>query len=114
MQSNLERELQEELQIVPKEFANIGVVREVFRNEQGEKVGDGVFFVIVVTKWEGEPAEKSEEGEYFWCDIDKIMSLEKIFRTGFERGLPKLKEYLQNPKKFSSYIFENDFDNLGF
>jgi ADP-ribose pyrophosphatase YjhB (NUDIX family) len=114
LKENLARELDEELKIVPTQFKNIGVVRETFLNEMGEKVNDGVFFVFAVTKWEGTPAEKSEEGEYYWHDIDNILNLKKIFRLGFERGLPYLEKYLKEPESFSQYILENGEDKLGF
>ncbi len=112
LEDNLKRELMEELNIVPTEFKNTGVFREVFYNEEKEKVGDGVFFIIVVTKWYGVPNETSEEGEYYWCEIDKILDQEKIFRKGFELGLPKLKEYLKDKENFKPYIVENLGESL--
>jgi ADP-ribose pyrophosphatase YjhB (NUDIX family) len=114
LEENLKRELDEELGIVPLEYTNIGVAREIFRDELGEKVGDGVFFIFVVTKWRGVPAESSIEGEYFWCDIDEILNLDKIFRSGFENGLPKIKEFLKSRESFSPYIIENGTDKLEF
>lgn len=114
LKDNLVRELQEEVHIIPTAYSTIGVVREIFRNEQGEKVGDGVYFVITVTKWEGTPEEKGIEGEYFWHDIDDILNLDKIFRTGFERGLPYLRKYIKSPSDFIPYVIENDDDKLNY
>jgi ADP-ribose pyrophosphatase YjhB (NUDIX family)/predicted transcriptional regulator len=111
---NLIRELKEEIDVTPTEYSFTGVVREVFRNEHGEKVGDGVFFVIAVTKWEGNPQEKSVEGEYFWHDIDDILNLDKIFRGGFEKGLPHLERFIDDPQNYVPYIYENNDDKLNY
>ncbi len=111
---NLERELMEEIGVVPTKYSLIGLHKEIFKNEKGEVVGDGAFFVIVVTEWEGEPRLKSIEGEYFWHDIDDILNLEKIFRGGFEYGLPRLQQYLASPETATSYIFENSEDRLAY
>ncbi len=112
LEHNMRRELQEELAIVPTEFKVAGIHREIIRNETGEIVGDGVFFVIFVTKWEGSPNSQNIEGEYFWHDIDKIFELDKIFRKGFETGLPHIKEFLANPTAFTPYITEPDEEKL--
>jgi ADP-ribose pyrophosphatase YjhB (NUDIX family)/predicted transcriptional regulator len=112
LEDNLKRELDEELKIIPFEFELIGVERALFENENNEIAGDGVFFMIVVTKWQGEPAKTSNEGEYFWCEIDEILNLEKIFRSGFERGLPYLKSYLEDRDSFTQFIYENNSGKL--
>lgn len=107
LEDNLQRELKEEVGIEAKSYTTIGVVRDIFKDDKGEKVGDGIFFVIAVTDWTGKVLHKSEEGEYFWHDIDKILDLDKIFRSGFEKGLPHLKRFLKNPNKYTPYIYEN-------
>ena len=96
IEDNLKRELMEEVGIVPEKWSIVGVVREFFLNENKEKVCDGIFFVIVVEEFDGEPELKSIEGEYFWYDIDKILGLDKIFREGFENGLPHIKKFLKD------------------
>lgn len=112
LEENLKRELMEEVGVTPTKFKILGVVRDIFSDENHEKVGDGVFFDIAVEEWEGTPSDKSVEGDYFWCDIDKILDLENIFRTGFEQGLPLLKQYLHDRENFSQYVIENGTDGL--
>lgn len=112
IKDNVSRELEEELDISVNEMKVIGVVREIFKNKEMELVGDGVFFVIVVEKWEGDIPEKGEEGEYFWCDIDKILELDRIFKKGFEVGLPHLERYLKNRKEYAPYVIENGTEGL--
>jgi len=114
LHDNLCRELEEELGVVPTTYEIIGTAREIFRNNDGEKVGDGVFFIFYVTKWTGTPNEKSIEGEYFWHDIDSILGLENIFREGFESGIPHMKQYLDDRENFSPYVVENGEDKLRF
>lgn len=111
IEDNAKRELMEEVGIEAKSPEIIGVVREVFRDKSNKKVGDGVFFVIVVEDWKGDIAEKGPEGEYFWYDIDAILSLDDIFREGFESGLPLLMNYLKDRKNYSPYIMENTSGN---
>lgn len=112
LDDNLARELKEELDVVPTEYKLTGVIREVFSDENSEKVGDGVFFEFIVEKWEGTPTEKNEEGEYFWYEIDKILELENIFRTGFEKGIPHIKKYLQDKTRNYKYLIENGTEGL--
>jgi ADP-ribose pyrophosphatase YjhB (NUDIX family)/predicted transcriptional regulator len=112
LEENLKREMDEELGVVPLEYKIIGAVRELFRNEQLTVVGDGVYFVIVVTKWQGEPRESGLEGEYYWYDIDRILELDKIFRSGFILGLPHLYNFLKDPDHNTPYVIENGSDGL--
>lgn len=112
IEDNLKRELMEEVGIVPIKWSIVGVVREFFLNENHEKVCDGVFFVVVVEDFEGEPRLKGIEGEYFWYDIDKILELDKIFREGFENGLPHIKKFLKDKKNYKPYIMENTSDPM--
>jgi len=112
LEENLKRELMEEIRVVPLHYQIIGTVRELFRNEQQEIVGDGVYFVMVVDDWVGKVNYKSIEGEYYWHDIDRILELNKIFRTGFEKGLPYLNWYLVEGKDSKPYIIENGSEGL--
>lgn len=107
LEENMQRELDEELGITANTHTVIGAVRELFSNKDGETVGDGIFYVIVVDTWTGKPSSSSNEGEYYWCDIDKILDLDKIFRSGFEKGLPHLRRYLENPTVYTPFIYEN-------
>jgi len=111
LESNVKRELMEELRIEISDFSVIGVSREIFHNEQGEVSGDGVFFVVVVQNWTGGLCQKNEEGEYYWHDIDKILELDKIFKKSFERGIPLLKAYLEG-KENGQFVVENGTDRL--
>lgn len=112
IETNLKRELKEELNIEPLKWDIIGVVKEIMLNEKYEKVCDAVFFIVTVTEFVGEPELKGIEGEYFWYDIDEILKLDKIFKKGFEKGLPPLKEYLKNHDEYKPYIIENVSDPL--
>lgn len=112
LEQNMRRELMEEIGMEVKKYSILGVVREIFLDPQSKVSGDGVFFVIVVEEWEGEIRSKSEEGEYFWHDIDKILELDKIFRKGFEQGIPKIMAFLGDRTKFSQYVIENGTDAL--
>jgi ADP-ribose pyrophosphatase YjhB (NUDIX family) len=112
LEENLRRELMEELQVTPVHFKLIGSVRELFRNEDQDIVGDGVYFVYIVDEWVGEISYQSIEGEYYWHDIDRILELDKIFRTGFEKGLPYLNHYLAHPDQPGQYVFENGSEGL--
>ena len=114
LEDNLKRELEEELTIVPINYDLVGVHREIFHDEAGAEVGDGVFFVISVTKWEGNPIKMNIEGEYFWCNIDEILKLDKIFRKAFATWIPFHKKYLENPAKFKQQVIEQGQDRLGF
>jgi ADP-ribose pyrophosphatase YjhB (NUDIX family) len=114
LESNMTRELQEELGVKPLKYDVVGVHREIFHDEQGERVGDGVFFVISVTEWEGVPIEKNIEGEYFWYDLDKILDLDKIFRQAFTTWLPFHKKYLRKQGKCAQQVVEEGKDLLGF
>lgn len=106
MDESIERELMEEIQIKPLKINKLGVVRCFFRDKTEKMVGDGVFYCIAVPKWEGNIRYKNIEGEFFWHDIDKILELDKIFRTGFELGLPHLNRFLKSPKNYTPYIIE--------
>lgn len=112
LKDNAIREIKEELGVEANEIKVIGVVREIFKDKDMNIAGDGVFFVIVVEEWKGEVAEKSDEGEYFWCDIDKVLNLEKIFRKGFEVGLPHLYRYLEDRNSYLPYVVENGAEGL--
>lgn len=114
LEQNLVRELSEELGITPKRFDVVGVHREIFHDESGKEVGDGVFFVISVTEWEGTPIEKNIEGEYFWHDIDRILELDKIFRQAFTTWIPFHKKYLAKPGSTTQQVIEEGKDQLGF
>jgi len=112
LEDNLKRELQEELDIVPTKYDIAGMNRNLFRNETGEVVGDGVFISFYVTEWTGEPQSKNIEGEYFWHDIDDILNLEPIFREGLEFGIPKKLAYLEKTEKLIPFIVEQGADQL--
>jgi len=112
LDDNLKRELMEELGIVPTKYIIAGVNRNLFRNEAGDVVGDGVFISFYVTTWTGEPKSKNMEGEYFWHDLDDVLSLEPIFREGLEYGIPKKLAYLEGKSPYSPFIVEHGADKL--
>ncbi|MBD3329672.1 NUDIX domain-containing protein [Candidatus Dojkabacteria bacterium] len=103
---NITRELKEEINITPQKFDVLGAVRCFFKDKEDKVVGDGVFYSIAIPDWTGELRFKNIEGEYFWYDIDKILELDKIFRTGFELGLPHLNKYLKKPDSYTPYLIE--------
>lgn len=111
---NLKRELFEELGIELVKYEIIGVNHELFQNEKGELVGDGIFFVSVVTEWKGEPAEKSIEGDYFWCDIDNVFEVENLFKESMQQRIPEILKYLENPDTYQRFVFENGFEKCNF
>jgi ADP-ribose pyrophosphatase YjhB (NUDIX family) len=113
LQVNLQRELEEELGIQATKFDMLGVFKKTFRDEGGRIMGEGVYFQFVVTEFVGTPANKSPEGEYFWCDLDKILSHKEIFRETLELSLPKIRQYLtRNQAPIEQFVIEQGPEKL--
>jgi len=93
----------------------IGAVRTRAYGEKDQIANDGIYFVFVIDKWSGEIPGKNTEGEFYWHDIDKILELDKIFREGFETGLPYLKRYLDmKDKKDFQYVLDIETKSVKF
>lgn len=112
LENNLQRELEEELNIRATKYDLIGVFKKTFRDEQGKALGEGIYFQYIITEFIGAPSSKNIEGEYYWCDLDKVLAQKDIFGESLEFSIPKIKSYLSNPDSFNQFIVEQGSDNL--
>jgi len=77
------RELLEETGLRGK-FRIVGNLRQIRKNESGEVIEDGIFYVCFTDLIEGELCEKGKEGEYFWVALGQVPQIEKIFKPSLE------------------------------
>ena len=76
------------------DFRLIGNLRQVRKNEKGEVVEDGVFYVCFTDKVNGE-LKPSREGDYFWVELGKVSEVEKLFRPSVEMVIEETKKGLK-------------------
>lgn len=76
------------------DFMVVGNLRQVRRNENGEVIEDGVFYVCITDKISGE-LKPSKEGEYFWVKLGKVREMEKLFRPSVEMVIDEVKKGLK-------------------
>lgn len=77
------REFKEETELVA-DFKIIGNLHQIRRNEKGEVIEDGVFYVCYADEFEGTLLERQKEGENFWVELEKVSTLEKLFKPSLE------------------------------
>ncbi len=77
------REFEEETELVA-DFKIIGNLHQIRKNEKGEVIEDGVFYVCYADEFEGSLLERQKEGENFWIELEKVNSLEKLFKPSLE------------------------------
>jgi len=102
------REFQEETHL-DADFQIIGNLRQIRRNVGGQVIEDGVFYVCFADKFTGNLQETFQEGENFWCIIDKVSKIEKIFKPSVEIIINECKKRLERTKE-SGYIFTYELE----
>lgn len=101
------RALAEETGMTAENLRIIGNLHQVRKNKEGEVIEDGVFYVCYTDKVAGELREKSVEGEYFWIDLDKVSTIEKIFKPSLEVIVDEVQKRLNGEKSFDDmFIYE--------
>lgn len=102
-----ERALIEETGMMSTEFKIIGNLHQVRKNKAGDVIEDGVFYVCYTDKVEGSLTEKSIEGEYFWIELDKVKTIEKLFKPSVEVIVEEVIRRLSGEKSFDdNFIYE--------
>lgn len=81
--STARRELKEETGL-DADLKIIGNLRQIRKDANGNVIEDGIFYICYTDAVVGSLVEKSLEGEYFWVELDKVSSLEKIFKPSLE------------------------------
>lgn len=100
------REFNEETNL-QAEFTIIGNMRQIRKDAAGKVIEDGIFYVCYTDKVKGDLVEKGKEGEYFWVDLDRVSSLEKVFKPSFEIGIDEVKKRLSGEISWDcKFIYE--------
>jgi ADP-ribose pyrophosphatase YjhB (NUDIX family) len=68
----------------------IGNLRQIRKNNKGDVIEDGVFFIFYTDKVEGTLKEKDKEGEYFWAKLNDVASIKKLFKPSVEIVLKEI------------------------
>lgn len=101
------RALFEETGLVANNANLIGNLHQIRKNDKGDVIEDGIFYVFYIDQFTGKLTEKSVEGEYFWVDLDKVNKIEKIFKPSLEVVIKELQERLSNEKDWrNKFIYE--------
>lgn len=101
-----QREFTEETEL-KADFQIIGNLRQIRKNADKQVIEDGIFYICYTNKVSGKLMEKSIEGEYFWHDIDKVTSLEKIFKPSLEICVKEIQKRISGEISFENkFIYE--------
>ncbi len=107
LEDTAKRALLEETGLVARNANLIGNLHQIRKNDKGEVVEDGIFYIFFIDKFTGNLIEKSVEGEYFWVDLDEVKEIKKIFKPSLEVVINELQERLSNKKDWEDkFIYE--------
>lgn len=110
----IKREVKEEVGAEPIDIEILGTKRAMFIDKQSNIKTDGLYLVCLVTKYKGDILYKGIEGEYFWEDIDKVLTYEKMFKKGIIYDILWIQDYIKNDGKYSHMFAEFEVSDLEF
>jgi ADP-ribose pyrophosphatase YjhB (NUDIX family) len=88
-------------------FQIIGNLRQIRRNASGQVIEDGVFYVCFANKFTGTLQESFQEGENFWCKINEVGKIEKLFKPSVEIIINEITKRLVGQKRLDdNFIYE--------
>lgn len=98
-----EREFFEETGL-KADFKIIGNLRQIRKNDQGEVIEDGVFYICYTDQVEGQLKVRGREGEYFWHDLNRVGELKKIFKPSLEIICREVEKLLKGKKDWNHHF----------
>lgn len=99
------RALTEETGLSSEKFQFIGSLHQVRHDKIGNVIEDGVFYVFFTEDFTGTLVEKSIEGEYFWIELSKVATLDKIFKPSLETITQEIIDRKAGTKRWEEKFF---------